>query len=212
MHRQRLEIVVGVIAALALALLIISKSAVASSQEEKRAERVVGTAARDDAAAIAAFAEVAKVLRSPRCINCHATGDFPRIGDNMQRHAMNVRRGRDGRGVTAMKCSNCHQAENTAGAHRPPGAPNWHLPPAATPMIWEGLSNADICRQLKDPKQNGGKTVDQIVAHMSEDKLVLWGWKPGEGRTLPPLDHPTFAAKVKEWASKGAACALAVEM
>lgn len=205
MNRLSRQTVFSVIAALALGLSF-GNGVAASNQEEKQAERVLGATPRDDAGAVSAFAEVVKVLRSPRCINCHATGDFPRIGDNMEPHPMNVRRATYGMGVTAMRCTNCHQTVNTPGPHRPPGAPNWHLPPTATPMIWEGLSDGDICRQLKDPKQNGGKTVDQIVAHMAEDKLVLWGWNPGEGRTLPPLDHATFAAKVKEWAAKGAAC------
>ena len=50
------------------------------------------------------------------------------------------------------------------------------------PMIWEGKTQGQICRQLKDPKQNGGKSVAAIVEHNTLDKLVRWGWNPGEGR------------------------------
>jgi len=30
------------------------------------------------------------------------------------------------------------------------GAPNWGLPPAKTPMIWQGLTDAQICQSIKD--------------------------------------------------------------
>jgi hypothetical protein len=88
----------------------------------------------------------------------------------------------------------------------PPGAPNWGLPPRNMPMIWEGLTDRQLCEQLKDPKRNGNRTVNQIVQHMSEDKLVGWAWHPGEGRTPIPVSRVEFAAKVKEWAANGAAC------
>src|SRR5215471_9885288 len=138
-----------------------------------------GTTAKPDDGSL--FSALTPVLRHPRCLNCHSTGDFPRQGDDGHPHAMNVRRGKDGQGVTAEKCSTCHQEQNLAGLHMPPGAPNWHLPPAATPMIWQGRSDAEICRQIKDPKQNGGRSVQKIVEHMREDKLVMWAWSPGEG-------------------------------
>ena len=161
---------------------------------------------RDDARAQAAFESIMPVLRHPRCFNCHANGDFPRQGDDNHQHAQNVRRGPTGQGVTAEKCSTCHQAENVAGLNMPPGAPSWHLPPPNMPMIWEGKTSGQICLQLKDPKQNNGKTVAQIVEHVTSDKLVLWGWNPGEGRTAPPMSHEEFASKFAAWARYGAAC------
>jgi len=161
---------------------------------------------RDNAKSQTAFLAIVPVLKHPRCLNCHATGDFPRQGDDSHPHLQNVKRGSTGQGVTAQKCSTCHQTENVAGLNMPPGAPNWHLPPANIPMIWEGKTAGQICQQLKDPKQNNNKTVAQIVDHVTNDKLVLWGWNPGEGRTLPPLSHQEFAAKFQEWAKFGAVC------
>jgi hypothetical protein len=152
------------------------------------------------------FTALTPVLRHPRCMNCHSVGDFPRQGDDGHQHAMNVRRGTDGLGVTAEKCSTCHQDHNLAGLHMPPGAPNWHLPPTATPMIWQGRSDGQICRQIKDQKQNGGKTLAQIVEHMTADKLVGWGWDPGEGRNPVNMPHDEFSTKVKAWAAAGAPC------
>jgi cytochrome c5 len=163
-------------------------------------------AARDDAGSVAAFREMLVVIRNPRCMNCHSTGDFPRQGDDGHPHAMNVRRGPDGKGVTAEKCSTCHQDHNLEGMHLPPGAPNWHLPPRDMPMIWQGLTDRGICEQLKDPARNGHRTMEKIVEHFTTDKLVAWGWNPGPGRAPVPMSKEDFAAKVKEWASKGAAC------
>ena len=122
------------------------------------------------------FTAFVPVLRHPRCMNCHSQGDFPRQGDDGHPHTMNVRRGPGGHGVTAEKCSTCHQDHNLAGSHLPPGAPNWSLPPASTPMIWEGLTDAQICRSIKDPKQNRNRNLDQLVEHLTEDKLVMWAW------------------------------------
>jgi hypothetical protein len=87
----------------------------------------------------------------------------------------------------------------------PPGAPGWRLPSARTPMIWEGLTGLQLCELLKDPEQNGHRSVDEIVQHMTTP-LVLWGWNPGEGRSPIPVPEAEFLAKVKEWASKGASC------
>jgi hypothetical protein len=162
-------------------------------------------ASRDDASAAAAFEAIVPVLRHPRCMNCHSTGDFPRQGDDNHRHTMQIHRGPDGHGINAVKCSTCHQDHNLVGLHVPPGAPDWGLPPPATPMIWEGLTDHQLCELLKDPRQNGHRTVEQIVEHM-HTPLVLWGWNPGEGRTPIPMSQHEFLAKVRAWAAEGAAC------
>jgi hypothetical protein len=156
--------------------------------------------------AVAAFESIVTVLRNPRCLNCHSTGDFPRQGDDGHRHAMDVRRAPDGTGVTAEKCSTCHQDHNLAGEHLPPGAPNWHLPPADTPMIWQGLTDRGVCEQLKDPAQNGHRSLNDLVQHFSTDKLVAWGWNPGPGRAPVPMPREELVAKVKTWVGGGAPC------
>lgn len=167
--------------------------------------RVYGTAPRDDAGAATAFVAMTKVLRNPRCMNCHSKGDFPRQGNDEHHHTMNVRRGPEGDGIAGVKCSTCHQDHNSVGAHTPPGAPDWHLPSPEMPMIWEGLSDRQLCELFKDPQQNGGRDVDGIVEHM-QTPLVLWGWHPGKGRTPVPVPQEEFLRQVKTWAAKGAAC------
>jgi hypothetical protein len=118
---------------------------------------------------------------------------------------MQIERGPDGHGINAVKCSTCHQDHNLVGLHMPPGAPDWHLPEPSMSMIWEGLTDRQLCELLKDPSRNGHRTVEQIVEHMSTP-LVRWGWHPGEGRTPVPMSQGQFLEKVREWASNGAAC------
>jgi hypothetical protein len=163
------------------------------------------TTPRGDASAASAFLAIVPVLRHPRCMNCHSKGDFPRQGDDSHPHTMNVRRGFEGNGVAGVKCNTCHQEHNLAGVHMPPGAPDWHLPPPNMPMIWEGLSDRQLCELFKDAKQNGGRTVNEIVEHM-QTPLVRWGWHPGDGRSAVSVPFDQFLSNVKTWAGKGAAC------
>ncbi|MEO8043168.1 MAG: hypothetical protein ABI646_11200, partial [Acidobacteriota bacterium] len=117
--------------------------------------------------------------------------------------------GKDGKGVYGQKCTTCHQNENLEGAHLPPGtSKDWHMPPADMKMIFQGRTAAQLCRQFKDPKQNGGhKTAREAMEHIQkQDPLVMWGWEPGNGRTLPPMTFQAFSAKVEEWVANGAVC------
>jgi cytochrome c5 len=180
----------------------LSRPLSAAEKPATKATASAASAANDGAL----FVEFVSVLRHPRCMNCHSRGDFPRQGDDGHPHTMNVRRGPEGHGVIAEKCSTCHQDHNLAGAHLPPGTPNWGLPPPAMPMIWQGLTDAQICLSIKDPKQNKNRNLDQLVEHLTEDKLVAWGWNPGEGRNPIPVPHEEFAAKVKQWQAAGAPC------
>jgi hypothetical protein len=80
------------------------------------------------------------------------------------------------------------------------------MPPENMPMVFQGRTAGELCRQLKDPKMNGGKTGGQIIEHIARDPLVLWAWNPGAGRTSPKMSHREFAAKMNEWLAKGGAC------
>jgi hypothetical protein len=73
-------------------------------------------------------------------------------------------------------------------------------------MIWEGLTDGQLCRAIKDPKQNRNRNLDQLVDHLTADKLVMWAWAPGEARPPVPMSHGEFSAKVKQWADSGAVC------
>ena len=158
---------------------------------------------KDSVASVAAFKQVYRVLMSPRCMNCHPSGDIPLQGDDSKLHTMSPKRGVDGKGVLAMKCANCHQPENTPGLHTPPGNPNWHLPPADMKMVFQGRTPRQLAKQLMDPKQNGHKDMKKLIEH-ADDGLVLAGWNPGEGRTLPPISHAAFKKAWLTWLSTGA--------
>jgi hypothetical protein len=177
----------------------------ASAENKPAGGRVPATASQDDAEAARAFESMVVVLHHPRCMNCHSIGDFPRQGDDNHRHSMRVRRGPEGHGANAVKCSTCHQDHNLDERRAPPGAPDWHLPSPAEPMIWEGLTDRQLCELFKNRLQNGNRNVDEIVEHMTTP-LVLWGWNPGEGRTPITTPQTEFLWNVKQWASKGAAC------
>jgi hypothetical protein len=153
-----------------------------------------------------AFSVVASVLTSPRCLNCHVTGDTPLQNDAGTPHNMNVKRGADGRGTPAMRCTNCHQDQNSQQLHAPPGRPDWHMPPPEMRMAWQGLSIRDLCRTLKNPATNGGKSTEQLIEHVRDEALVNWGWNPGPGRSVPPLSHEEFVSVFTEWVQTGAHC------
>ncbi|HEY5933897.1 MAG TPA: Isoquinoline 1-oxidoreductase subunit, partial [Kofleriaceae bacterium] len=87
---------------------------------------------------------------------------------------------------------------------RVPGAPDWHLAPLE--MAWLGKSAREICEQVSDPKRNGGKTLAQIHTHLTDDKLVAWGWQPGADRVPPPGSQKQLAALFQAWMDTGAVC------
>lgn len=166
--------------------------------------------ARDSLVSQNAFLQVYKVLMSPRCMNCHPAGDVPLNGDDNHLHPQGVKRGIDGKGLYAMKCSNCHQTNNTPGLNMPPGAEDWHLPPADMKMVFQGKSAQELAIQLKDTKQNGHKSPQDLIAHMRTD-LVKWGWRPGEGRSIPPLSYVEFIKQWDLWINRGAVAPAAGE-
>jgi mono/diheme cytochrome c family protein len=159
--------------------------------------------AKDSVESVKAFMQVYKVLMSPRCLNCHPAGDVPLQGDDSHVHSMLPKRGKDGKGLYAMKCGNCHQPENLPGLHKPPGNPNWHLPPANMKMVFEGKSPRQLAKQLLDPKQNGNKNKQKLLEHAHDD-LVIAGWNMGEGRSKPPMSHEEFVKAWNTWIEKGA--------
>ena len=162
-----------------------------------------------DPKGLAAFETVRAVLQNPRCQNCHIPGDAPLQFDAGLPHAMNVQRGPDGKGSRGLACATCHAASNppaSYGPHAPPGAPNWHLPPPDKKMVFIGLSAGELCRTIKDPQKNGGRDFAALEKHVSDDKLVLWGWNPGTGRAPVPIPHDQFVEAFRTWVSAGAPC------
>ena len=189
---------------LSVLIFVIAVAASAFKKEDSLVEKVdFKSTNRDSVESVKVFATVYKVLMSPRCMNCHPSGDVPLQGDDSHLHTMGPKRGVDGKGVYAMKCSNCHQETNTPGLHTPPGNPDWHLPPADMKMVFQGKSPHELAKQLVDPNKNGHKDMKKLIEH-ADDGLVLAGWNPGEGRTLPPVSHAEFKKAWLTWLKKGA--------
>jgi len=151
----------------------------------------------------ALFGEVARVLRHPRCINCHPDGDSPHQRFAMEPHDPPVVRGPANNGVPGLECTTCHQTHNQQ-LTRVPGAPKWQLAPID--MAWFGKSVGYLCNELKDPKRNGGRTLAKIIEHVSSDELVGWAWHPGADREPAPGTQAQLGALVKAWVDTGAEC------
>ncbi|MFL5788473.1 MAG: c-type cytochrome [Flavisolibacter sp.] len=189
-------------------LVILSVIGIMSSGFTNNSSNVIdhsfyGTINKDSIESVKAFLQVYKVLKSPRCMNCHPAGDIPLQGDDNHLHNMSPIRGVDGKGVYAMKCSNCHQPTNISGLHMPPGNPKWGLPPAEMKMVFQGRTAHQLALQIRDYNRNGHKNKEQLLEH-ARDTLVKAGWNMGEGRTLPPLGYPEFVAAWDTWIKKGA--------
>jgi hypothetical protein len=156
-----------------------------------------------------AFETVRAVLQHPRCQNCHIPGDAPLQFDSGTPHSMNVQRGPVGLGATAMECPTCHGQANlpaSYGAHVPPGAPDWRLPPPQIKMIFIDQSSAELCALIKDKNATNGKDLSAMLVHMRDDKLVAWGWDPGVGRNPVPIPRAQVVAAFQDWMAAGAPC------
>jgi hypothetical protein len=162
-----------------------------------------GTIADTRARSLALFEEAGKVLQHPRCVNCHPPDDRPRQGMTSKLHQPAAVRGIGDHGVAAMTCDACHHEENYDVA-RVPGNPAWRLAPAEMP--WLGKSLGEICTQIKDRERNGGRSLDEIADHASNDSLVGWGWAPGAGREPAPGTQKQFGALIRAWIDSGAVC------
>jgi hypothetical protein len=158
----------------------------------------------------ALFSEAAKVITSPRCMNCHPADDTPRQGDDRHEHAPPVTRGIGGDGVPGNTCQACHTQANytlaeAASSYRSiPGHPRWGLAPIE--MAWQGKSVGQICTQLKDSTRNGGRTLALLHEHLAHDDLVAWGWSPGTGRKPAPGSQQQLGALIQAWIDSGAEC------
>jgi hypothetical protein len=149
----------------------------------------------------AIFAEMAKVLTHPRCMNCHPATNRPTQGDDKHPHQPLATRD--------TPCVTCHTDRNFT-LHEPasyrsiPGHPRWMAAPIE--MAWEGKSVGEICRQIKDPDRNGGRNLSLLHEHLAHDDLVAWGWQPGAGRDPAPGSQALLGELVQAWIDTGALC------
>lgn len=153
-----------------------------------------------------AFADVAEVLQSPRCMNCHPAGNRPLQTDDSTPHSFAVSRTSTESGL---ECATCHREQNSEAwgvAGGPPGSPHWGLPPRQMPMVFEGRTLRELCEQLKDPERSGHANLDEFIEHLIHDPLVHWGWEPGGDRSTPPLSYEDFLDRARDWVEVGGPC------
>ena len=152
---------------------------------------------------LSAFGTIATVVTSPRCLNCHQA-ERPLQGDDRHAHIPRVERGPDNLGAVGMRCTACHSLHANTETSGVPGAPAWSLAPLS--MLWQGLTPAALCRALKDPARNGKRDGAALITHMASDKLVGWGWNPGQGRTPVGVPRAELVKAMKTWVAAGMPC------
>ena len=153
-----------------------------------------------------AFLDIAEVLKSPRCMNCHPAGNKPLQTDESRPHALAVSHEST---EVGLECATCHREQNSEAwgvEGGPPGAPHWGLPPRDMPMVFEGRTPQQLCEQLKDPTMSGHEDLGEFLHHVKHDKLVHWGWEPGGDRTTPPLSYEEFVEASRIWVESGGVC------
>lgn len=154
------------------------------------------------------FLRMAEVIESPRCLNCHPAGRSPTQGDDMHLHTPPMVSDASGHGIPGLHCSACHSPANEPirmpNIEVVPGNPAWALAPAE--FAWQHRTLREICEQIKDPRRNGGRTLQKIHDHVAYDPLVGWAWHPGQGRKAAPMTQATFGKLVQRWIDSGAQC------
>jgi hypothetical protein len=187
-----------------------SEDAAAQSQRELQSPGAFSSISDRATRSKALFSEAAKVITDARCMNCHPAGDHPLQGADGHIHQPAAFRGESNNGVPGLVCATCHSGRNftlsigEASYQSIPGHPRWALAPLA--MAWEGKSVGEICRQIKDPTRNGGRTLALLHEHIAKDDLVAWAWSPGAGRTPAPGTQEQLGIIIQAWIDTGAEC------
>ena len=180
----------------------------AAPAQQPPSQSVTSAQASSVAESIQFYRQMHAVLSHPRFVNCHPKDDTPKQGLDGHVHSPPITRGQANSGPPGLPCNACHNDANFDPG-RVPGAPNWHLAPAS--MAWEGKSAGELCRTMTDRKKNGSRALKATVKHLTEDKLVAWGWAPGinvyrNPREPVPLPKAEFDRVVAAWANTGTAC------
>ncbi len=174
----------------------------AQNSTELRAPSAFAGITEPQARSRALFTEAAKVIMNSRCMNCHPATDRPTQGNDIHAHLPPVAHG-------AGSCQTCHTDRNFTLMERAsyqsiPGHPRWDVAPIE--MAWQGKSAGEICQQIKDPRRNGGRSLELLHDHLAKDDLIAWAWHPGAGRDPAPGTQERLGELVRAWIDSGAAC------
>ena len=162
------------------------------------------------------WARFYEVASHPRCSNCHVGADNrpmwsgPTYGKTRP-HGMNINADESRIGAEALACATCHvtlsepDPDANATPHTAPQvAAEWMLAPVEAE--WFGKSSSHICKQLKDPERNGGRTIREVAAHLDHDVILHWAWNPGGNRQPAPHSLQEAMDALMKWAAAGTPC------
>lgn len=159
-----------------------------------------------------AWERIYEVASHPRCANCHTgASDRPMWSGpsygKTRPHGMNIRAGESRIGAEFVLCQTCHShTEHPQDiAHAAPRVGmTWQLAPVEAD--WFGRSSQEICAQLRDPEQNGGRTFQELAEHLDHDLILHWAWNPGPGREPAPYNLQEHVHDVLAWGIAGMPC------
>ena len=168
-------------AAMTMLIAIGRDCGVVSAGRVVRSRAGAGAAAKkvDAKTSAAGFSKRTRCSCTPRCMNCHPAGDAPLQGDDSHLHAAERQARARRQGQVR------HEVRHVPSGRQPTGrehaAGESQLAPATPemPLVFQGKTPRELAVQLNDPKLNGGKTLEQLLQHVSEDKLVAVGLGPG---------------------------------
>ena len=191
-----------------IAVLMLSASAAFAQESPNQPGVNAGAMTSAMSESLQFYKQMHAVLSHPRCVNCHPKDDTPKQGLDGHVHSPPITRGPQDSGPPGLPCMACHNEANFDPG-RVPGAPNWHLAPAL--MAWEGKLAGELCRAMTNRNTNGNRNLQATVKHLTEEKLVAWGWEPGidvygNSREPVPLPKAEFDRAVVAWARTGGAC------
>lgn len=203
----------------ATAVALCGVTVMALAAEEVGTNRVIneypeGSISREEG--LASWQKFYEVASHPRCSNCHVGADHrpmwsgPSYGKTRP-HGMNINAGESRIGAEYVVCSTCHttlsevdpDANNLAHA-APRVAMEWQLAPVEAE--WFGKSSPYICNQLKDPEQNGDRSIREVAAHLDHDLILHWAWNPGGNREPAPHSLQESMDALMKWATAGTPC------
>lgn len=153
------------------------------------------------------FDEMGKVLIYLCCLNCYLVMGGLMQGDDMYLYLLFVVWGDVDFGVLGMNCLICYGMENMVlilGQGSILGYELWLL--VLVSMGWVGKLLVQICVQIKDLQQNGGKMLDEFYEYNVYDGLVGWGWDFGEGCIFVFGSQDLFGQLICVWIDIGVVC------
>lgn len=158
---------------------------------------------KDSVASIAAFMEVYKVLKSPRCMNCHPAGEIPLQSDDKPYPYHVSKKGERRPWIVRHEMCQLPPTRKFAWRAHAPRQPEMGAAAGKHENGFENKMPHELALQVVDYNRNGHKNKEQLLKH-ARDTLVKSGWNMGGGRMPPPLSYAAFLKVWDTWIKTGA--------